>query len=75
MTGYTGSGMALRQVIVHCPMHAQAKNMLAALEKFLAVVDESEGITGWHLNGAVAEWCEFDFIEDMREAAARGGAA
>lgn len=61
--------------IIHCPMHAAAGDMLAAATAFLAVIDESEGVTGWHLNDAVAEWGEFEFINDMREAAARGGAA
>jgi hypothetical protein len=37
-----------------------------ALEALLAVIDESVGVEGWHLNGAIAEWGEFEWIEDLR---------
>ncbi len=42
--------------------------MSKASEALLAVVNESTGIIGWHLNGAVAEWDEFDFIEQLEAA-------
>jgi hypothetical protein len=42
--------------------------MLTALEKLQAVIDESDGIIGWHLNGAVAEWNEFEFVGDVERA-------
>ena len=40
----------------------------AAVESFLSVVDESVGIVGWHLNGATAEWGEFEWLDDLRPA-------
>jgi hypothetical protein len=72
---HAGGEDGVTPTTVYCPMHAEVDNLLAAATAFLAVVDESEGIEGWHLNGAIAPWSEFDFIEDLREAAARGGAA
>ena len=35
----------------------------------LDIINESKGVIGWHLNGDVADWSEFDFIA---EAQARG---
>ena len=30
------------------------------LDTFYAIVNESQGVVGWHLNGDVAEWEDFD---------------
>lgn len=38
-------------------------NRLTALVRSLVdLVDESKGVAGFHLNGDVAEWDEFEFI-------------
>jgi myosin heavy subunit len=29
------------------------------------IIDESEGVTGWHLNGDIASWGEFGYPEDI----------
>lgn len=31
------------------------------LGKIKEIIDESHGVIGWHLNGDIAEWGEFDF--------------
>lgn len=36
--------------------------LLAALEGVLAVVSDSAGVAGYHLNGNIADWGEFDEI-------------
>ena len=36
--------------------------LLAALEGVLAVVGDSTGVAGYHLNGNIADWGEFDEI-------------
>ncbi len=62
------SDMALAlaaEVLARRKWETQART---ALEALLAVVAESEGITGWHLNGNVASWGEFDFVDDADNA-------
>ena len=41
---------------------AQRDELLAALEGVLAVVGDSTGVAGYHLNGDIADWNEFDEI-------------
>lgn len=41
---------------------AQRDELLAALEGVLAVVGDSTGVAGYHLNGDIADWDEFDEI-------------
>ncbi len=45
--------------------------MAKALTGMQAVVAESAGIDGWHLNGALANWDEFDFVADAATALAQ----
>jgi hypothetical protein len=44
--------------------------LLRAVEGLLGIVDESVGVEGWHLNEAIAEWGEFEFVSDARQALA-----
>lgn len=39
-----------------------------ALESLLAIVNESCGVAGYHLNGNIAEWDEFPEVDEAREA-------
>ncbi|KKL15825.1 hypothetical protein LCGC14_2501690, partial [marine sediment metagenome] len=39
------------------------------LREFAAVVAESRGIIGWHLNGAEAGWDEFEWVVVLTDAA------
>ena len=41
--------------------------LVEALEAWMSIVDESEGVVGWHLNGAVAGWDEFDCYQDTQQ--------
>lgn len=46
-------------------------DLVAALAGLLAIVNESRGVDGWHLNGAVAEWGEFPVVAEAAAALAR----
>ena len=41
---------------------AAAPELLKAIEGFLAIVDETMGVYGYHLNGDPAPWGEFDEV-------------
>ena len=41
---------------------AAAPDLLAALEVLMGIVSDSNGVSGYHLNGDIAEWDEFDEI-------------
>ena len=45
--------------------------LLAALEGVLAVVGDSTGVAGYHLNGNIADWGEFDEINAVYTAIAK----
>jgi len=40
------------------------KELVEAAEDIQAVINESNGVVGWHLNGDVAAWAEFDLKLD-----------
>ena len=42
--------------------------MLEALVSMLSIISESNGISGWHLNGNIATWGEFQVVIDIEEA-------
>lgn len=44
--------------------------VLAALEGMMAIVDDSQGVAGYHLNGEIAEWDEFEEVDAARAAIA-----
>lgn len=46
------------------PLTVSAEEALAAL---LAIIDDSEGVAGYHRNGAVAEWGEFAEVDQARQ--------
>src|SRR5690606_1108508 len=39
-----------------------------ALASLLAIVNESKGVAGYHLNGKVADWDEFPEVDEARAA-------
>lgn len=49
---------------------APANRLREALAGLLAIVDDSRGVSGYHLNGAIAEWDEFPEVEAARAALA-----
>lgn len=42
-----------------------------ALEGFIGLINESHGVAGFHLNGDIAEWDEFDLINQAQAALAK----
>ena len=48
-------------------LKAEKADLLEALEEIASVIDESEGVAGWHLNGAVAPWSEFGFAQKIED--------
>lgn len=48
----------------------QRDRLLAALKGFISIVSESRGVDGYHLNGNVAEWDEFEEVADAEAAIA-----
>lgn len=54
---------------IECVPDAIVSQLLAgALEGLMSVVSESSGVTGYHLNGDVAEWGEFEEISMANDA-------
>ena len=51
--------------------------LVKALESFLDLVGDSHGVSGYHLNGDIAEWDEFECVGEAYELIKRieGGAA
>ena len=41
---------------------AMNKEFLAALEGVMSIVDESDGVSGYHMNGDIADWGEFEEV-------------
>lgn len=41
-----------------------------ALEGLLEIINGSSGVDGWHLNGDVATWGEFEAVEEAEAAQA-----
>lgn len=41
---------------------AAAPDLLAALEALMGIVSDSNGVAGYHRNGDIADWNEFDEI-------------
>lgn len=43
---------------------AAAPDLLKALAGLIAVINDSQGVAGYHLNGDIALWSEFPEVED-----------
>ena len=52
---------------------AAAPDLLEALKAMVAITNDSRGVDGYHLNGDIAEWDEFDAINQARAALAKAG--
>lgn len=48
--------------------------LVKALDDLLAITRESQGVIGWHLNDAVADWGEFEAVAAAEEIIAKEGA-
>ena len=52
-------------------------DLLKALESILAIAADSQGVAGYHLNGDIAEWDEFECVDEAYKLIKqlKGGAA
>lgn len=41
--------------------------LLEILGTIMGIVNESDGVSGWHLNGDIATWDEFDVIGEIED--------
>ena len=48
----------------------EVEKLVEALEGFLAIVSDSSGVAGYHLNGDIAKWGEFEEVVMAEEALA-----
>lgn len=48
----------------------EVAKLVEALEGLLAITDESLGVSGYHLNGDIARWCELEDVAMAKEALA-----
>ena len=48
----------------------EVAKLVEALEGILSIVYESDGASGYHLNGDIAKWCEFEEVAMAEEALA-----
>lgn len=56
-------------------LHALNEELLEVLKGMVAIVDDSRGVAGYHLNGDTAEWDEFDEVDAANAAIAKAEAA
>ena len=56
---------------------AQRDQLMAALQGMIDITNDSQGVAGYHLNGKVADWDEFEECQAACDAIAKakGGAA
>lgn len=50
---------------------AAAPAMLETLKGILAYIDQSNGLSGYHLNGEIASWDSLEVVDQIREAIAK----
>ena len=58
-------------------LESQRDELLAALQGMIDIANHSQGVAGYHLNGEVADWGEFEELQAACDAIskAKGGAA
>ena len=76
-SGSDAAKFALHAINSHDELVQMNQELLAALEGLLDIVGESDGVSGYHLNGDIAEWGEFEELNAAYDAVnkANGGAA
>ena len=47
------------------------RECLVILETLADITNASEGVAGWHMNGTVADWDEFEELADIQRITAR----
>ena len=51
-------------------MQAENQRLREALRGFLEIVNDSEGVIGWHLNGDILRWAQVSQVLDAETALA-----
>jgi len=59
----SGQRKRMREAIKQEQLRKAAPALLEALEDLITITKESRGIAGYHLNGEIAEWDEFEFYD------------
>ena len=49
-------------------LKAKSDEMFEVLENILAIMNESRGVAGWHLNGNIASWDELELRDAVASA-------
>ena len=60
--GYDGDYWTLAAMYVE-DLIKQRDELLAALQGMIDIASDSQGVAGYHLNGEVAEWDEFEELQ------------
>ena len=58
----------VKKCYANAKLIASAPDLLNALIGVLNIMNDSEGVAGYHLNGDIAKWDEFDEIKQAEEA-------
>ena len=64
-------GQGRNVVNVDSPRGELLRGCLVTLETVADIINESQGVTGWHMNGTVAGWDEFEELSDIQRTIAR----
>lgn len=67
---HTGPAHEVKPLYLHPQPAPEVAKLVEALEGLLAITDESLGVSGYHLNGDIAKWCEFEEVAMAEEALA-----
>lgn len=62
------SGWNPEETKANAKLIASAPDLLNALISVLNIMNDSEGVAGYHLNGDIASWDEFEEIKQAQEA-------
>ncbi len=63
MKGQIGKQKRMREALQQEKLREAAPLLLEALKGLIAVTKESRGVAGYHLNGQIADWDEFEFYD------------
>lgn len=54
-----------RPLYTHPAPHPDVSELVEVLKGFASIISESKGVAGYHLNGATAEWDEFEEVYQL----------
>lgn len=53
-------------------LEATVLHLQTVIKGILAIINQSEGVAGWHLNGEIAKWEEFGYPKELEQALSGG---